>query len=150
MAVKMVDEVHKKSGGGMGELLANDVVLDADENKVKSARLSLPDARYEEGVSPEEQKATDLLDFCFSVASAGFQTGGEQQGRHNIQIVLKNYGDAKVKEKVVALCNEERPNFSVQNKPRLGFDRLENAETVFARVREIIKEEAISGAVQLK
>jgi len=137
----MLQDIHTTSGRGVGEMLANDVVLQIEDGKIKGARLALPDLKFEEGVEAVEQKAYDVLDLCFSVGSAGLQTGGAENGeakaKNNISTVLGNYNDAEVKAKALELASAGIPQCTMHNKVRFGFDRVENKEEAFEKVRAI-------------
>ena len=54
-AVKMIDDVHKRAGRGVGELGIQDVMMQVKDGKLVGARLSLPDAVYNKGVEKIDQ-----------------------------------------------------------------------------------------------
>lgn len=149
-AAKMVAEVHASSGVGIGEILANDIVLQVNEGRITGARLALPDMAYSEDVSALEQQATDLLDLCFSSGIAGIQTASEEQARQNMRTVIHNYSGKEVKEKAAMLLKEGRPHYTSHNWARLGYDRIQEPEKAHNRLREILREEVLAEAVPLK
>ncbi len=141
MSARTVQRIHEQSGGGIGEVLCNDLILQLDNGKVTGVRLALPDVQYAEGVDALEQKATDLADFCFSAGSAGFQVYGEDQARSYIRTILSNYDDEMVKSALLATV-PSRPHYGyITNRPRLGFDRMKNSKQVFEQVRQLIIDE---------
>ena len=70
-AAKTINDVYSGHEGGVGELLANDFVMKVKDGKIIGCRLTIPDSVYHVDVPDLTQKAYDLADFCFSVASAG-------------------------------------------------------------------------------
>ena len=140
LTAEAVHAIHQQSGSGIGEVLANDIVLKVEEGQIVGARITLPDVAYRNEVEPLEQQATDLADLCFSLGSAGFQVGGEELARAHIQTVLENYDNDFVKTALKALV-ETRPHYGfITNRPRLGFDRVKNPKQTFEQVRAIVLE----------
>lgn len=141
-AVEMIDAVHKRSGRGIGEVLANDIVMQVQNGELTGVRLALPDMRYSDDVPVADQKAHDLLDLCFSVGSAGLQAGGKDKGTDmataNIQTVLNNYSDTAVKNRMIEFTAAGIPQNTLHNSVRLGFDRVENKDQEFENIRRII------------
>jgi hypothetical protein len=138
VATQMVEYVHQNSNRGIGELLGEDVVIQVKDGKIVGARLALPDMKYEDNVEEVTQKAYDLLDFCFSVGTAGMQKGGQIQAEFNIRTVLSNYKDPIVKAKVKELAHQALPEQSMHNNARLGFDRVENKEKAYGIIRGLV------------
>ncbi|MCC7432165.1 hypothetical protein IT412_01430 [Candidatus Peregrinibacteria bacterium] len=130
-------ETHKRSKVGIGEVLANDLVLKIEEGKLIGARLTFPDTCYEESVDQLEQKATDMLDFCFSLGSAGMQSGGLEKAREFISAGLSKYDLEMTKMAMRALLNE-RPAATGHNMVRLGYDRVKDKKVVFEEIRKIV------------
>jgi hypothetical protein len=144
IGTRTIQKIHETSNGGIGEVLCNDLVLQVEGGEVIGARLTLPDTRYQEDVDALEQKATDLSDLCFSAGSAAFQVGGEAGGetmaQRYIGKILSSYDDDMVKTALRSLV-KSRPAYGYfTNRPRLGFDRVENPREAFERVRAIIIE----------
>ena len=137
MTAQMIDGIHRKSGRGIGEVLANDIVLQVVDGKVVGVRLALPDVKYDNEVPNIEQKAYDILDLCFSVGSSGLQAGGITQANTNMKTILDNYPDAAVKAKMVELMAKGIPQNTVHNIPRLGFDRVQNKDVEFENIRKL-------------
>lgn len=138
MATQMIEYVHQNSNRGIGELLGEDIVIQVKDGKIVGARLALPDMKYEDGVEEVTQKAYDLLDFCFSVGTAGMQKGGQIQAEFNIRTVLSNYKDPIVKAKVKELAHQALPERSMHNNARLGFDRVENKEKAYGIIGQLV------------
>ena len=136
-AVGMVADVHKRSNRGIGELLGNDVVVKVNDGKIVGSRLTLPDVAYESHVVVEEQQAMDLLDFCFSVGSAGMQRGGEAQAKEYIEAAMNAYPHANVKAAMKKMVSAGKPHATVFNKTRLGFDRVQKKDNAWAKVRDL-------------
>lgn len=139
-ATQMVADVHAKSNRGIGELLGNDIVLQVKDGQIKGARLTLPDMDYESHVAVDEQKAMDLLDFCFSVGSAGMQRGGEPEAKKFIEAVLKTYPHANVKAVMKKLLADGKPHATMHNKTRLGFDRVQKKDDAFKKVKVVVEQ----------
>lgn len=148
VATQMVEHVHAGSGRGIGELLANDVIIKInEEGEIIGTRLALPDSKYGEEVPTEKQQAMDLLDFCFSLGSAGLQEGGptspekgKEVARLYIQTVIQTYSNKAVKDHVKILINEGKPHYNIQSATRLGFDRVPNKTQAFEDIRALTKE----------
>lgn len=151
MAAKMIEDVHEKSGRGVGEILGNDIVLqvqgEGDEARFLGARLALPDVICEEGVAAVEQKAMDLTDFCMSVGCAGWQEMknedpeiSENNAKANIEAVINNYKNPEVKAKCLLIMKEGRPRDTIHNRQRFGFDTLLLKADKYERVRALIIE----------
>jgi len=111
LATKMVENVHINSGRGIGELLANDVIIKINaDGEIIDTRLTLPDSKYGDEIPTERQQAMDLLDFCCSLGSAGLQEGGptspekgKEVARLYIQTVIQSYSNKAVKDQIKSL-----------------------------------------------
>lgn len=137
LAAKLAKDLHGRSSGGIGELLANDVLLQVENGRFKGARLGLPDMRYSEKVDKLEQQARDVLDLCFSVGTAGYQTGGAKRMAEYIDDVIVNYGDVDVIKEVVRLSSLNIPSNSLP--VRYGFDRVKDPDKVHDEIHEAIQ-----------
>lgn len=148
VATQMVEHLHASSGRGIGELLANDVIIKInEEGEIIGTRLALPDSKYSAEVPSEKQQAMDLLDFCFSLGSAGMQEGGSKSpekgkdiAKHYIQTVIQTYTNKIVKDHLKIFIKEGKPHFNIQAATRLGFDRVPNKVQAFEDIRAITKE----------
>ena len=138
---KMVQEVHKKADGGIGELLVQDVVVSKKDDGTLLVRLALPDAVYVEK-DPTTQKAFDVLDMCFSLCGNGWRVGGGPEAIKNMKAFIDAYGDAGVKLRAKGLAEKGVPYFTDHNLKRLGFYRTENTrvedEAHFKKAREML------------
>ncbi len=133
-----LNKVHA-SGHGVGEVLTNSVVLKVKDGKMAGSRLTLPTTHYTKETPKNEQQATDLLDLCFSMASAGFQTHDEAMAKTYLQTFLDTYSNAEVKAEMKKLLENGRPHLSQHNKNRLGFNRVANKDESFQKTHEILK-----------
>lgn len=129
-ATKAIMAAHKKSGGGIGEALMNDFLLKTDKKNFVSARLMLPDVAYEGHVSGLEQKATDLIDLCFSAASSAYECHVNEAEEHllqYLQTILESYNgpDSTNIKLIMATLVLTRPAFNFHSKRRYGFDRTQ-------------------------
>lgn len=137
-AGKIIKEIHENSGGGIGEVLANDILLRVKDGKIEGGRISMPDVSYDNEVGKVKQKATDMLDLCFSLGSAGFQNGDVQAAQKYIEAALIDYRDPDVWEEMEKLCATGAPFATPHNFVRLGFDRVKRKAEAFEGVRKII------------
>ena len=135
---KTLATVHGSSKVGIGEVLSTDFVLQISENKITGARLTLPDKKYSADIPENEQKATDLLDFCFSLGSAGLQGGGKAMAEQYINEILANYPKGDITKEAAKLI-DKRPSPTSHNLVRLGYDRVADRETSFAQIKEMLK-----------
>ena len=138
-AVNMVADVHQKSNRGIAELLGNDVMLKVKDGKIDGSRLTLPDMAYESHVAVEEQQAMDLLDFSFSVGSAGMQKGGEAEAKKYIEDALSAYPHANVKAAMKKMVSDGKPHPTVYNKARLGFDRVQKKDDAWKMIKSLVQ-----------
>ncbi len=136
--VKMVDQVHQKAGRGIGELGAQDVVMQVKNGVLVGSRLTIPDTVYHPSMEVLEQKSWDIVDLLFSVGTAGFQHGGAAEAQSNIQLVMANYSDKTVLAKVKALVGNGEPKLNMWSRAKFGFDRVKDKALAEKTVREAI------------
>lgn len=130
-------DIHQRSKVGIGEVLANDLVIKVEDGKISGSRLTLPDTAYAPEVDELEQKATDMLDFCFSLASAGLQTGGLEKAKEYMEAGLADYNLDMVKLAMKSLL-KDRPAATGHNMVRLGFDRVKEKAAQFEEIRKVL------------
>ncbi|MDR3558527.1 MAG: hypothetical protein P4L61_03280 [Candidatus Pacebacteria bacterium] len=87
-AGEYLSSIHKKYGG-VGEVLANDIIFmkyDETEKSVGLPVLNLPDEIYnsDKTIGENEKKATDLLDFMASVAAEEWRRSGDWNEVKNV------------------------------------------------------------------
>lgn len=142
-------ETHKHSKVGIGEVLANDLVLKIEDGKLIGAKLTFPDTCYEESVDQLEQKATDMLDFCFSLGSAGIQSGGLEKAEEFIRAGLSKY-DLEMTKMAMRALLKERPAATGHNMVRLGYDRVKDKKTVFEEIRKIVGDVLVEQSIKVQ
>lgn len=108
---KYVREVHDNHGG-IGELLIHDIQFQKrDGDKVSEPVLGLPDIVWNEKTTLSEtaKKATDMLDFLMNVSFWERKVGiSAEEIKHDLDTIIKSYGDVKVMQAVRAFANPDR------------------------------------------
>lgn len=87
--------------GGIGELLASDIIFKKHEDgHLSEPVLNMPDIIFNKNksISEKEKKATDVLDFIFSIGAEEFRkSGGDLDSvKRAMKNILENYNDKSV------------------------------------------------------
>lgn len=152
-AARYVREVHKRSDGGIGELLSNDILFKdkSEDGTVSNAVLNLPDIVYNETLKQKlrgyeqsdtaksrDQQATDLLDFMFNIGVEEYRRSQEwDEVKKALRIILENYQDKKIIELLKSFAKRGRLTL-IGDREALGDQHqpdavMSKAQTVFGQ-----------------
>jgi len=146
MSSELLGKIHSQGSCGIGEFLPHDVMLSED---MTESRILPPDIVYYDNTSVNEQKALDLLDFCYSLVAVRLvelkksdNTQSEKfhtsEALQLIQVVLDSYPRKDILDTALRLDNRGRFALSAHNNARLGFNDIDDAKDVYARIRATI------------
>lgn len=149
--------------GPIGEVLPSDIIFQSSENgKVINPILNIPDIIYNPEKYPDptkqltERKATDILDFLFSIGLEELRRSPENwdSAKQALNTIINNYGDETIIKAVKSLAlrgrltmegnitpGQSNQLFTLHNRQRFG-----TREDLTGRLRDLIIEVSDMGS----
>ena len=151
-AAKLAANIHTTKKNYIGQFIANDILLNV-KDKQNPATLTLPDVISDNKSDILKKQATDLMDMCFSLGSAGLKNNGATGAENYINHFLESYSkESKGNFTLIALkslLESGMPKFNpLHNKMVYGFDRINDPQKAFEEVRALTLKTLIKKTTQ--